>query len=136
MMKYIVREEILKVFTLYPWGQQHMASIFVWILLQLFQRTQNNNRHVLIPTIIFLLQWALYENFRSERSDQRPRIEETKEVFYKPLTPGIKVAFVLGLGNHVVKNRCTLLCNPHPLRPPHITFLKSLISMLKSFYEI
>jgi hypothetical protein len=65
-----------------------------------------------------------------------PRIEETKEVFYNPLTPGIKVAFVLGLDNHVVKNRCTLLCNPHPPRPPHTTFLKSLISMLKSFYEI
>jgi hypothetical protein len=46
-----------------------------------------------------------------------PRIEETKEVFYKPLTPGIKVAFVLGLGNHVDKNRCTLIVQP-PSTPP------------------
>jgi hypothetical protein len=42
-MKYIGREGILKVFTHYYWEQQHMASIFVWILLQLFQRTQNRS---------------------------------------------------------------------------------------------
>jgi hypothetical protein len=42
-MKYIVRKGILKVFTLNPWEQQHMVSIFCVILLQLFQRTQKKS---------------------------------------------------------------------------------------------
>jgi hypothetical protein len=52
LMKYIGREGILKVFTLYHWEQQHMASIFC----NSFNGLKINHRHVLIPTMIFLVQ--------------------------------------------------------------------------------